>query len=456
MKKYLLGVIIGIMVLIPFKVKAASYTYDVCNDSSCTYHDIDSVITKINDTEMSSSDTYTINVGKGTFDYANSVDEYILSNDANLIIKGIDANSSKINILDYMNVVNFNKVEVSNITFIGNSINSRSMEFFSNLEVNFNNVNFIDFTSSTDYSAILSFENNKEINLTKININNSNTYYGILFSNSSDTYVSKSILEKVNIIGTKEGIMIYRNYCNSASNSGLEQLEALTKMQFSAPSVTYQSGYNNIKINNSTIKSSICSVVMHYGYGCYVKVKSTATSLAFIPNNIDTNSTDYTSISNSSFSCLNANQTGTTTEIDPIIYADYTNTWLETPTRDVNVLETGTGKVYYDLLTKKDVSIMVHNNSNLADVIPSSELANITYEVEDETVARIVDNKVVGLRTGTTKVIARSGLNVYQFSVSVISNPTTDTALTVFVMLFVLVVLATVVTYTLKLENKIN
>ncbi len=121
-----------------------------------------------------------------------------------------------------------------------------------------------------------------------------------------------------------------------------------------------------------------------------------------------------------------------------------------------NLVEIGKSKIYMDNIIKKDVSMAVNANTNLGDIIPSSELTDITYEVEDETVARIVDNKVVGLRTGTTKVIARSGLNVYQFSVNVISNPTTDTALTVFVMLFVLVVLATVVTYTLKLENKIN
>jgi hypothetical protein len=453
-----LGIIILVAVLIPFKVKAASYTYDVCSDSSCTYHDIDSVITKINDTDMTSSDTYTINIGKGTFDYANSSNEYISSKKANLIIKGIDANSSKINILNYLSIRGFNKVEVNNITFVGDN-NSTSyynaINFVENNSVNLKELKFVDFNSTSTQSYILLVSSNVDANLSNITINNSTSYYGIAFANNDYRFISNNTLDNVNINDIKVGVYVYDSEC-SGSMLSPTALQSFKRLVETSGSSSY--GYVNLKINNSTIKSSTCSVVMSYEVtSCSPQKRQiTTTGLAYVPNDVDTSSTDYTSISNSTFSCLNANQTGTTKETGPIIYADYTNTWLEAPTRGVNVLESGTGKVYYDLLTKKDVSIMVHNNSNLADIIPSSELTNITYEVEDETVARIVDNKVVGLRTGTTKVVARSGLNVYQFSVSVISNPTTDTALTVFVMLFVLVVLATVVTYTLKLETKMN
>jgi hypothetical protein len=142
--------------------------------------------------------------------------------------------------------------------------------------------------------------------------------------------------------------------------------------------------------------------------------------------------------------------------VSPVIYADFSNTWLVEPTKNFNLVEIGKSKIYMDNIIKKDVSMAVNANTNLGDIIPSSELTDITYEVEDETVARIVDNKVVGLKTGTTKIVARSGLNVYQFSVSIIKNPVTSVGFMVFVMLFALVSLATVVTYTFKLEKQDN
>jgi hypothetical protein len=460
MKKYLLGLIVGLILIVPFKVEATDYNYDVCSESSCTYHDIDSVVTAIKSTTMAKGDLYTINVGKGTFDYTNSNQSYVegynnsFGNSNSIVIKGLDSTNSKIKIKNFFLLQWFDDVEISNISFVGNSSSYSDIDLYDNASVTLTNVNLNSFVSDIDNFGILLLDGNMEAKLTNVSISDSNSYYGIAF-NFNGKYTNSAVLDNINISGTKEGITTVNEDCGSSTVGGGGTFVARLGEILPNPVL-------NINIKNSKINADTCSVVMNYNINsCDFNAQGKALSpQSYVPDSIDSSKVDYTSITNSTIGCLKAvqdNKSGSsTTDVNPIIYADYTNTWSSPPSRGANVLEVGNAKVYYDLFTKKDVSVILHSGTNLADIIPASELANITYEIEDETVARITDNKIVGLRTGTTKVIARSGLNVYQFSVSVISNPTTDTALTVFVMLFVLVVLATVVTYTLKLENKIN
>src|SRR5574344_1679891 len=100
MKKYLV-IIIGLFLLLPFKVNAQTYNYNVCSDESCTYKDLTTVFDEIA-TNIASDNTYIINVGKGTFalngEYQNSLAD---SKNINIEINGLGKDPSFISTYNF-------------------------------------------------------------------------------------------------------------------------------------------------------------------------------------------------------------------------------------------------------------------------------------------------------------------------------------------------------------------
>jgi hypothetical protein len=468
MKKYLI-IIIGLFLLLPFKVNAQTYTYNVCSDESCTYKDLTTVFDEIA-TNIASDNTYIINVGKGTFalngEYQNSLAD---SKNINIEINGLGKDSSFISTYNFACIDKINNLSIKNVTFkystdgfTATPVQSQFFVFGFAYIDNFtlSNVDFVDFTNliySADIFIYLYCCHN--VNISNINVNLLDVFevfgFDTEYDSVSEAYAGlNATIDYVNAVGGQFAVYSY-----IYSPNDLRPLNS------------------NIKITNSSLLTAGRSVYIYKDYNYDANSSNPRKNSAnlglqkmadFSPVTVSKTNFDYVTISNSKLTNLEAKSdfysdegyvfTGKElyNDITPVIYADYSNTWIREPVKGNNLVEVGNGKIYVDSVTKKDVSVAVSGGTNLADIIPSSDLSNITYEVEDETVARIVDNKVMGLKTGTTKVIARSGLTVYQFSINVISNPTTNTFFMVFVMLFVLLVLATVVTYTLRIENKLN
>jgi hypothetical protein len=469
MKKYLLGLIVGLILIVPFKVEATDYNYDLCSEDTCVYKDFDSVFTAINNTELESNDNININVGEGNFN-CGRVSE--VPSSVNMTINGTGTSTSKINMIGSFPMLwGLNNLKISNISFYGDNYTFGFMPPFVFLTTKFemNNVDFSNFKMTDNMRRM------EGIGLINLSYTGTAIFKDITIKDVDYPSAIQIVVYSGRMAPISQTISNISNFAYSFDNL---DISGSSKAIDIINSITDDSILPiTVSITNSNLDTGFCSIEAD---SYYIYSSSFGTTNPRQTNNIinkrvtylpvDTSNIDYVNITNSKLTGLKANSVMRTDEseatvttpklvnsrVSPVIYADFSNTWLVEPTKNFNLVEIGKSKIYMDNIIKKDVSMAVNANTNLGDIIPSSELTDITYEVEDETVARIVDNKVVGLKTGTTKIVARSGLNVYQFSVSIIKNPVTSVGFMVFVMLFALVSLATVVTYTFKLEKQDN
>ena len=85
------------------------------------------------------------------------------------------------------------------------------------------------------------------------------------------------------------------------------------------------------------------------------------------------------------------------------------------------------------------------------------DLSNVTWTVEDPTIAKIENGKIIGLKNGTTTItgVGSDGTS-YEIEVTVISNPITSSAVYIVIGLILVLLLGTGIYVTYKVNNVID
>ena len=97
---------------------------------------------------------------------------------------------------------------------------------------------------------------------------------------------------------------------------------------------------------------------------------------------------------------------------------------------------------------KGTISIGVGSNSDIVNAFENIELSNdIEWKVEDESIVRIEDNKIIGLKEGVTRItgVSSDGLSTYEIEVTVINNPITNSMLYISIGMILILILGTVI-----------
>ena len=128
-------------------------------------------------------------------------------------------------------------------------------------------------------------------------------------------------------------------------------------------------------------------------------------------------------------------------------YFDNTNTWSSTPTRGndlnkYNVVELNKGKVLIEESNKGTLKLNVDKEVNLNTYF--EDLGEVLGEwlIEDNSIVKVIDGKIIPLKVGTTKLTANINNTYYVLSVTVTEdmlNPETkDILISLVVILFII------------------
>ena len=330
-----------------------------------------------------------------------------------------ETKTCKINICK--NDCNFSSI--SNIPNFGNSVNTLIINLEKD-EYNITNTNLyflnINKTIINGNGSILLFEDeeNNEISIRgkQVEINNL-TMNMIVDIEYSDTVILDFITVKDSPTTDEALNIIYPSQKVQISNSIIPGL--YISVDYSIP----------ISINNSDLRTdNRCSIEY---------------SILNMPlNNVSKGTFNYADynvrlledlqnkkiqISNSKLSCASC---GTQVVGDSaIIEIDATNEWKDgVIDRGTNVLErTDNAYIYVEQSDKDTVTINTVDDLTLNNYFELDEDFSISWEVEDEEIARIDNNKIIPLKVGSTIIRARQGHDIYTLRLDVTDdmiNPT--------------------------------
>ena len=104
--------------------------------------------------------------------------------------------------------------------------------------------------------------------------------------------------------------------------------------------------------------------------------------------------------------------------------------------------------------------VTIEVGSSVDDVTAFEEeldLSGVTWTVKDSTIAKIENGKIIGLKNGTTVItgVGSDGTS-YEIEVTVISNPTTNSALYIGIGLILILILGTGAYITYRIRSVVN
>ena len=108
---------------------------------------------------------------------------------------------------------------------------------------------------------------------------------------------------------------------------------------------------------------------------------------------------------------------------------------------------------------KGAVTIESGKSININDAFEEDvDLSNVVWTSEDDSIARIENNKIVGLSEGRTKItgVSNDGLITYEIDVTVISNPVTNSMTYIGIGLVLILVLGTALFTVYRIKVIVN
>lgn len=407
--KYLLF----IMLIVPLFVNAQTYTYNVCK-SGCDYNDLNDAFAEVRSkTTNFNNDDVIINI----------------TDSESYNIYSYDINYSSENNSNYVNLKSF--------TFNGNNAKISSSEgtrlrIFSK-EVNFNNVNFENYWTD-NINDNLQVNNLIGLAIYSDNLNIKNSKIGIIqavkdyndFSDAANIKIDQSEIFKIDAVGLVEANdSKFYNFNVNGSNFTLKNIQS------NNISINFGGSGNSISnIDFDNLNVSTIAIIMfcqgkiqnsHFGgiytpisnlsiYNTSGKILNAAESADSIINvyNPVTDSLSYISLN----SFENINQVIPNGDFQKLYEPD---TWLVNYA-DINS-NNSTAKI--NIFFDKEKTIKVGENTNFTELFSTlKNNDNIIYEVEDNTVAKVENNKIIGLKTGTTKITATAKDNVATYTLN--------------------------------------
>lgn len=347
----------------------------VC-DSGCDYSDLgelfDDIDTYTDDCDLNS---LTINIGEGYYPVSFNSIGYV----DNLTIKGADKNKTTLGFDEHFRVTSTTNASISDL-----KINSND-EYYS-----------------------FKVRNSKNVNLNNLIIDAKNSEVGILFEEVDNVKVNNTVINGANSFG------VYNNRCEPNT----------------VPSTEREIIYRNlVEINNSDISNNTCGVLD----GCFEEVEplydsvvSSFESYASTSRSMIEYEYDTTVINNSKLGCAIA-YGELYRNYPPSIYIKSNNTWTEIPVYDENIVELADGRVVVEFEEERSVSLKNKNQLEINSIFENS--SEFDWVVEDETIAKVKDGKIIPLKVGKTILTATNGSINYRVNLVVtndlLNNPKT-------------------------------
>ena len=454
MKKALIILALGMFLIIPDNVEAES-TYTVCS-SGCDFTGLEEIYNKYHDHSFTEKNI-TLDIKDGTYDASGLYSIWNFSD--SLTIKGESKeNTILTNVSNYYSSGSSANLNMENVTLVLDGqlakANIEGDVRLSNIDINVsrearviddflfnidgNNIIIEDVTFNSEYQFDSDYEysgiylrcyDNVEINNLTINSNGSPLTKGLVLDN-----VESAFINNLTVNNCQVGLYVHRNIGNA----------------------NFSTINSEIEVNNSNLLNNTCStfnILDDKTEGSVGSMEKNKYSGLIAYNLPFTSKKNYQVVfnKNNSLNCAVASGNDTNTYIsadntwdkEPVSYTydeiDYDN--LTNTVQNANNGTVDIAKNYKGTVTIEEGSSVDDNSAFDVEL----NLDGVTWTSEDESIARIENGKILGLKEGTTIItgVSNDGLTNYLIEVNVIKNPVTNSMIYVGMGVILILVLGT-------------
>ena len=300
-------------------------------------------------------------------------------------------------------------------------------------------------------------------------------YSGYTYDNGTDSFIKKEVDTWYNnTLGSNpdyDKYVILGRYCSDSSGYNYDGYD-----NFSSLDRLGQAGYDFAKDN---APSFICPNT-NESYGGSYRLKAgliTADELVYAGESLGVTGNSYLSLGENGMSYWSMtpavfNSVGAYVWYEYVFLndVDVINNYAVRPVINLtteNMTLTGDGTLDNPYVLeeveptnnyKGKVTIEVGNSvDDIKAFEEELDLSNVTWTVKDESIAKIENGKIIGLKNGTTVITGvGSDGTTYEIEVNVISNPVTNSALYIGIGLILILVLGTGAYITYRIKNVVD
>ena len=454
MKRQLLLIIfLSIIFFIPEGVEAET-TVTMCK-SGCDYTNFDEIVNAYTSQTLTDKELI-IEVGEGEYDANNKdfISNLYKRRVSSIKIKGVSKEKTiiKNHCSEYTTYdgysLSFENVSIESLFFDTRSINSINLE---NVNITFSLDNSY---SIPDESYLIRIYNLKYVLINNVNVDISN-YNETLKLNCLYIYSENNYINNLTINSNyhlNKGLFI--DNTKKTVINGLTVNNSEIGLYVHREKEVYNDIDSSVKIDNSDLSNNTCSSFNVFDNNKEVNL---------LPIANRTNKY-YQVVFNSGnkLNCAVASGTDTNT------FVSGDNTWSKTPnsytydeinydnltdtTQNVNKGTVDVGKKY-----KGTVTIEVGSSvDGVTAFLEELDLNGVTWTVKDESISKIENGKILGIKEGITTItgVSSDGLTTYEIEVNVIKNPVTNSSIYVIIGLIIIVMLGTIVSIYYKKKFK--
>ena len=303
-------------------------------------------------------------------------------------------------------------------------------------------------------------------------------YSGYTYDNGTDSFIKKEVDTWYNnTLGSNslyDSKVILGRYCSDSS--GYRYDETFGMNIFSSYDRLGQAGYNFAKDN---APSFICPSTFE-SYGGSYRLKAgliTADELVYAGESFNVTGNSYLNSGASWLSYWSMTPAGFAND-DAIVWSEYdylayyrvnvsnaVRPVINLTTENMTLTGDGTLDNPYMLEEVEPTNsykgkVTIEVGSSIDDIKAfedNLDLSGVTWTVKDESIAKIENGKIIGLKNGTTVItgVGSDGTS-YEIEVTVISNPVTSSVLYIGIGLILILILGTGAYITYRIKNVIN
>ena len=387
-----------------------------------------------------------------------------VESDSKAVIKNVIFSSNSLNFYATNTEVTDSIINVGNVIVDENITNfymkntTIEVEDIDDAYIKLLNDNYLIEDSTFKNMQIISHSNEKNSLLNNIIIKGSiynGSYINIKNSTIDGNFISDnhdfSIKDTTINTNDEAAINIFKSSCTPLTNNSNGAIIDNVKIKGNPKYGILIRGIDidsKVDINNSDFSNATCSTaIIGNDLGtCCQSLSPNNINPTFLANKYENENIHVTN------SLVNGGQvySENPTIAAGTIYFEDNNTWTEkinrgTNIEENNVVELNNGKVIIDLSNKGTLKLKVDKEKNIADYF--KDLVNEkdtlgTWLIEDDSILKIVENKIVPLKVGQTKITASIGNNNYSVYIKVtetdlngVSKKTNVTNITIIIIL---------------------
>ena len=475
LKKHLLVMLlfIGIIFFIPEGVEAET-TVTVCN-SGCDYADFDEIANAYYSQTLTDEDLI-VKLGEGEYSDNSLIRSYMFNS---LQIIGVSKEKTMLNNAIIYSTYNISRIDIENLTINHASNETIAIKSVDNLILKNINININESLVEEFFDYRLIFvENSINTMIENVTINNNTDDKSLpdfnYYQQNAQDYLGMYLKSRdltINNLNINDNGGIPLNKGLVLDNVGNATINNLTVNNSVVGLYVHRNEDNivnsNIEVNNSNLVNNTCSsfnILDDYSFGGILVTNKDKGLIAYnLPYFLKKN---YQVVFNSGnkLNCAVASGTDTNT------FVSGDNVWSKTPnsytydeinydnltdtTQNVNKGTVDVGKKY-----KGTVTIEV--GSSVDDVtafLEKLDLSGVTWTSKDESISKIDNGKILGIKEGTTTItgVSSDGLTTYEIEVNVIKNPVTNSSVYIGIGIVLILLLGTALYTVYRIKSIAN